>query len=116
MARAYPNSSTAATKSVAAVVERRLVSNVPRCGGSGALPLPWREGLFDPQALTMTRCPLTRNSSCTRISTSPRMRLFDSHILKPQSGAELDALEVIQPPAHGFRSGLSVIAVPSAEP
>ena len=36
--------------------------------------------------------------------------------MKPQSGAELDALEVVQPPAHGFGSGLSVITVPSAEP
>src|ERR1700730_3896653 len=47
--------------------------------------------------------------------TSPRVRLSDSHILKPQCCTELDAPEVIEAPAHHLGTGLPVVAGPSAE-
>src|SRR6266851_2772132 len=47
--------------------------------------------------------------------TSPRKRLSDSHILKPQRGAIFDALEVVETLAHDSRAWLSVVSGPPAE-
>src|SRR5215470_20259625 len=46
----------------------------------------------------------------------PPQALSDSHILGSQRGAELDALEVIETPAHDLRAGFAVVAGPTAEP
>src|SRR6266852_1142731 len=48
-------------------------------------------------------------------SPSPRLRLSDSHILKPQRGAIFDALEVVETLAHDSRAWLSVVSGPPAE-
>src|SRR5437763_15154863 len=49
------------------------------------------------------------------VFTSPRVRLSDSHILKPQFDPELDALEGFEAQAHHFRTGLAVVAGPTTE-
>jgi hypothetical protein len=49
-------------------------------------------------------------------NTSPRKRLSDSHIVEPESGAVLDAPEVVEAPAHHQGTGFAVIAGPAAEP
>src|SRR3989442_9344071 len=47
---------------------------------------------------------------------SPASGLSDSHMLKPQRGAILDALEVVETPAHHSRAWFAVIASPTAKP
>src|ERR1700687_3180748 len=73
---------TSTTRAHRAAGSRSYVfSLAPRLRGEG-----WGEGLL-PQANSL-RVPLTRRCA----PTSPRKRLSDSHILKSQRGAILDAL------------------------
>src|SRR5204862_5003750 len=48
--------------------------------------------------------------------TSPRLRLSDSHILKPQFDPELDALEGFEAEVHHFGTGFAVVGGPPAKP
>src|ERR1700730_13702872 len=49
------------------------------------------------------------------VLTSPRLRLFDSHIFQPQWGAILDALEVVETFAHYSWAWFSVVSGPATE-
>src|SRR5438477_5080319 len=50
------------------------------------------------------------------VFTSPRVRLSDSHILKPQFDPELDALEGFEAEVHHFGTGFAVVGGPPAKP
>lgn len=50
------------------------------------------------------------------VTTKPDHRLFDSHILEPQSGAVFDAAEGFEAYSHHLRTGLSIIGGPSSKP
>src|SRR5438034_11581987 len=59
---------------------------------------------------------MIRSHSARQHSPTSPWRLSDSHILKLQCSAVLDALEIMQALAHHLGAGLSVVARPSAEP
>src|SRR5216683_1047237 len=59
--------------------------------------------------------PFAASPAPTWACPSPRLRLSDSHILKPQRGAIFDALEVVETLAHDSRAWLSVVSGPPAE-
>src|SRR5262249_42375815 len=58
---------------------------------------------------------ITASQAQVALRIPPRRRLSDSHIVELQCGAKLDALEVIQAPAHDLGAGLAIIACPPAE-
>jgi hypothetical protein len=57
-----------------------------------------------------------RNGFNSLFRALPGDRLFDSHILEPQSGAVFDAAEGFEAYSHHLRTGLSIIGGPSSKP